>query len=337
MLKKKKTYHLAILGATGVAGAETLKVLEKRNFPVESIKCFASESSVGKTLTFQGKTITVEKANEKSFDGMDIAFFAADSASARKFAPIAKKAGCIVIDKSSAFRMDPLVPLVIPELNPEDALKHQGLLACPNCTACILLMPLFPLHKAFRLKRIVAATYQAASGGGKQMLQKLIDDMGEALKNPDATPTDSYSYGFNLFPHNTPFSPNGYVEEEVKVIEESHKILGDPKIAITATCVRVPVIRSHSIAVNAEFHKGFTVEEAYGQLRKASGVQIIDDRVNNRFATPIYASKKDEVFCGRLRLDAFQPNTLELWIVGDQLLKGAALNAVQIAELLIRS
>ncbi len=333
MSDKDRGYHLALLGATGVVGREILNVLEKRNFPIKTLRLFASLNSVGKTISFQENPLKIERVEENSFKGIDFAFFAAGGAATREFYPLAKKAGCTVIDSSSCFRMEPTVPLVIPEINKHALKNHQGLIASPNCTVSILLMPLYPLHKSFRLKRIVAASYQAASGGGKNLMNKLIEDTKASLK--DNSIEDSYTYGFNLFPHPTPFATNGYVQEEIKVIEESRKILQDPRLALSITCVRVPVLRAHSIAVNAEFHTSFTLEEAYANMSGFPGVRIIEDREKNRFATPLFAAKKDEVFCGRLRFDACHPNTLEMWIVGDQLLKGAALNAVQIAENLV--
>lgn len=321
--------RVALLGATGVVGREILHVLEKRSFPIEELRCFASEKSAGSALSFQGKNFLIETLKEDSFEGIDIAFFAAGSKLTRAYLPLAQKAGCLVIDSSSAFRMDPNVPLVIPEINGHALKNHQGLIASPNCTASILLMALYPLHKAFQIKRIVASTYQAASGGGKSLMEKLVEDTKESLtgKLPD-----SYDYGFNLFPHRTPFSSNGYVEEEIKVLEESRKILEDPTLALSVTCVRVPVLRAHSIAVNAEFYRSFSLQEAYTKLQEMPGLQIVENHKENRFATPLFASGKDNVFCGRLRMDACHSQTLEMWIVGDQLLKGAALNAVQIAE-----
>jgi aspartate-semialdehyde dehydrogenase len=325
-----KSWNIAVIGATGVVGREILSVLEKRNLPIQTLSLFASEKSVGKEIAFRGKTLRLQKLSEESFKSMDVVFFAAGSENTRAFLPWARKAGCLCIDSSSAFRMDPNVPLVIPEINPHALKNHQGLIASPNCVATLLLMALYPLHRAYGLKRVIASTYQAASGGGKALMEKLVKDSRSTLENPQ--PTDPYTYGFNLFPHQTPFSPNGYVQEELKVLEESRKILEEPSLSLSATCVRVPVLRAHSISVNAEFKCPFIIEDAYSLIKDFPGLSLMEDHKNNRFATPLYASGKDDVFCGRLRLDACHPNTLELWIVGDQLLKGAALNAVQIAE-----
>ncbi len=312
----KRDKKIAILGATGLVGLQLIKVLERRNFPVSELRLFASQDSIGKPLLFHKRLMNIQPVD---FSNIDIAFFATDGTSSKKYYPAAKEAGCVVIDKSSAFRMDPLVPLVIPEINGHEIAKHRGIIASPNCTTSLLALPLFPLHTAFQIKRIVVATYQAASGGGKKQLQKLLQDAKEST--------------LDLFPHDSALTPNGYVEEEVKMKEEAQKIMR-ATFALSATCVRVPVIRAHSLAINVEFHLPFTLDKVYEILHQSPGITVYEDRVNNRFATPLFASEKEEVFCGRLRCDASHANTLEMWVVGDQLLKGAALNAVQIAEYL---
>ena len=320
--------NIAIVGATGAVGQEILRLLDKRSFPAGRLRCFASSRSVGKTVRFKSEEIQLEMLQE--LDSIDLAFFCAGGAVSREWIPRAK---CLVVDSSSAFRET--APLVIPEINPHALKSHQGVVASPNCAATILLMPLFPLHRAYQVKRIVASTYQAASGAGAHLLEELKRETSAFLVNRPYSHSLPFPYAFNLYPHNSPLHASGYVEEERKMLYETRKILEDPNIQVSATCVRVPVLRAHSISANVEFHSPFSLEAIYDAWRNVPGLQIFEDRSQNRFPTPFDATGKDDIFCGRLRVDPSQPNTLEFWAVGDQLLKGAALNAVQIAESLL--
>ncbi len=316
---------VAIVGATGAVGQEILHLLAERQFPLRSLKVFASERSRGKTIRFKNDEIPIETLT--TLKGIDLAFFCAGSSLSKEWR---EKADCLVIDSSSAFRMKSDVPLVIPEINPH-TMKGQWI-ASPNCIATILLMSLFPLHRKYQAKRIVLATYQAASGGGARLMQELEEETRAHLEKRPYRHQLAVPYAFNLFPHLSPLDASGYVEEEIKIGDETRKILEDDAIQISATCVRVPVLRAHSIAVNVEFRNPFSLEEIPECFKNVSGVKIFENRSENRFATPFDVSGKDEVFCGRFRIDPSQPNTLEFWAVGDQLRKGAALNAVQIAE-----
>ncbi len=308
---------VAVIGASGAVGSEIVRLLIERKFPYKTLRLFAS--SGGKTV----HSIPVEPL--KSLDGVDLAFFAAGSSVSKEWIP---KAKCLCIDSSSAFRTSH--PLIIPEINPH---AIQGnLLTSPNCAATILLMPLFRLHRLFKVKRIVTATYQAASGAGARLLKELQEETRALLELRPYPHTLPFPYAFNLYPHNSSLHPSGYVEEELKMLYETRKILEDDSIQVSATCVRVPVLRAHSLSANVEFQKPFTLDAVYEILQTVPGLKIFEDRDANRFATPVDATGKNEVFCGRFRIDPSQPNTLEFWAVGDQLLKGAALNAVQIAE-----
>lgn len=328
-------YRLAIIGATGAVGQEMLRVLERRHFPVQKIRCFASPGSAGKTVDFRGEKIVVEALSPQAFDGIDIALFSAGKKVSREFASLAAKAGAIVVDNSSAFRME--APLIVPEINLHAAAAHQGIISCPNCTAAIILMALAPLHRRFKIRRIVAATYQAASGAGATAMHELQEETKAALEQkPFARSVMPFPYAFNLFPHNAPMTESGYNEEEEKVIAEMHKILEDTSVRIAVTCVRVPVLRAHSMAVNVEFETEVSAQDAKEVLQTSPGLIVLEDWKNNRFPMPIDATGRDEVFVGRIRKDRSQLNTLDLWIVGDQLLKGAALNTVQIAEQVAR-
>jgi aspartate-semialdehyde dehydrogenase len=322
--------NIAIIGATGAVGREILRLLQHREFPVSRLRCFTSPRAVGNIVRFKSEEVVLEALDEHSLKEMDLAFFAAGATVSREWIPRTK---CLVVDSSSAFRES--VPLVIPEINAHALNIHQRVVASPNCAATILLMPLFPLHRQYRVKRIVASTYQAASGAGAHFMEELKKETGAFLENRPFSHSLPFPYAFNLFPHNSPLHPSGYVEEERKILYETRKILEDPEIQVSATCVRVPVLRAHSIAANVEFHKPFSLDEIYQTWAQVPGLKIFEDRSMNRFATPFDATGKDEVFCGRLRIDPSQPNTLEFWAVGDQLLKGAALNAVQIAEELL--
>ncbi len=330
-----REYNVAIAGATGAVGAEMIHTLENRQFPVKSLKLLASKRSIGKKLTYKGTEIAVEELTHDSFENIDIALFSAGGSRSKEFAPSAVKAGAVVIDNSSAFRMDDDVPLVVPEVNPEDIKQHKGIIANPNCTTIIMLVALKPLHDIAPLKRIIVSTYQSISGAGAQALAELEDQTrklqaGEPFE-PSALP---YQCAFNLFSHNSSMLDNGYVEEEMKMVNETWKMLHDDSIQICPTCIRVPIPRAHSEAIVIEQERKVTVEEALDALRRAPGVEVIDDRENNRFPMPLDVTGKDDVAVGRVRYDISGENSLALFCCGDQLLKGAALNAVQIAELI---
>jgi aspartate-semialdehyde dehydrogenase len=330
-----KKYHVAIVGATGAVGVELLRVLERRDFPVASLHLFASPRSAGNKLEFRGEKFAVGALGEDSFAGIDLAFFSAGSERAKKFAPIAQRAGAVVIDNSSAFRMDGEVPLVIPEINPKDARGHHGLIANPNCTAAIALMALYPLHRAFGVRRVFAASYQAVSGSGARAIAELRGQVESSVRG-EATPPAVYPHpiAFNVLPHVDRFLENGYTGEEMKLENEGRKIMHLPAFRASVTCVRVPVYRAHSIAMSAEFERPVSVEAAGAVLAKAPGLDVVDEPQLDRYPTPLEVAGKDNCQVGRLRMDRAFDNGLALWIAGDQLLKGAALNAVQIAELL---
>jgi aspartate-semialdehyde dehydrogenase len=328
------SYKVAIVGAAGAVGKEILQLLENRSFPVGELRCFGSERSKGSFLSFQGDNVKVESIQTDSFESADFVFFSAGSAPSKQYIPIARKKA-IVIDNSSAFRQTIDVPLVIPEVNPHAVKNHKNLIANPNCATIILLMALNPLHQIAKLKRVVVSTYQAASGAGLLAMQDLEQETKAYLNGSSyERQVVPHPYAFNLFLHTSPLQGD-YVEEELKLLHESQKILEDTTIQIAATCVRVPVLRSHSEAINAEFHNPISKAEAYTALSKAKGVQVFEDRSSHLFPMPIHASYKNDIFCGRIREDLSQKNTLDLWVVGDQLLKGAALNAIQIAEMLL--
>lgn len=330
-----KEYHVSVVGGTGAVGQELLRLFEKRGFPVASLRCFGSSRSEGTRIPFDTGTVLVENLATTDFSGSDIIFFCAKSSVSATYVPIALRSGAVVIDNSSAFRQNPSVPLVIPEVNPETLLDHKQLIANPNCATILLLTVLAPLHKAARLKRVVVSTYQAASGAGLQAMEDLREETRAFLQGTTYSRLSvPHPYAFNLFLHNSPLNREGYSEEEIKIREETRKILQDPSLKIAATCVRVPVLRSHAEAVNAEFYHPLSPEEAYRILKNAPGVSMSEDRISNRFPMPIDATGQDVVLYGRIRNDLSQDNTLDLWIVGDQLLKGAALNAIQIAETL---
>lgn len=308
-----KLYRIALVGATGAVGQELLQLLEKRHFPVQELRCFASENSVGKTLPFRGASIPISALKENSFEGIDIAFFSAGKKISRIFAPIAAKSGAIAIDNSSAFRMDPTVPLVIPEINAHALKNHLGIIASPNCTVAIMLIALAPLHRNYKIKRIVASTYQAASGAGKKAMEELLLETKAHLDNSQfERSVFPCPYAFNLFLHNSPMGEHGYVEEEMKMVHETRKILEDDTIQITSTCVRVPVLRAHSESLNVEFRNPIKKENALSLLEKAPGLTLLEDFPNNRFPMPTDASFQDNIFCGRIREDLTQPNTLEM-------------------------
>lgn len=333
----KNPAHIAIVGATGAVGVEVLRTLEKRNFPVAKITLLASERSVGKKLKFKGQDQTVQQLGVTAFKDVDIAIFSAGATRSREFAPHAIQAGAVVVDNSSAFRMDPQTPLVVPEVNGGDIKKHRGLIANPNCCAAIMAMPLWPLHKAAKIKRVVVSTYQSASGAGAKAMEELEKQSRDILDGkPAKKEVLPHQIAFNVFSHNTKISANGYNEEENKLIEETRKMFHDESIAICPTCIRIPVYRAHSESIMIETEKKLSAGEAREILKKAPGVKLVDDREANYFPMPIEASGQDDVFVGRIREDLSCPNGLAMFVSGDQLLKGAALNAVQIAEELLK-
>ena len=330
-----KDYHIALVGATGAVGAELLGVLERRNFPVASLRAISSARSAGKTVSFKGRPIPVEALTESSFAGIDIVFFSAGSEISRTWVPLARKAGAIVIDNSPAFRMEDDVPLVIPEINAADVRTHRGIIANPNCTAAVALMAIYPLHRAFGVGRVIASSYQAVSGTGARAIAELKEQVAAAATNMEVAPqVYPHPIAFNLLPHVGSFSASGYTSEEEKLQSEGRKIMHLPAFRASITCVRVPVYRAHSIAVTAEFERPVSVEQAREVLAKAPGLELVDDPRGNRYPMPLYVAGKDHCEVGRVRMDCALENGLSFWVAGDQLLKGAALNAVQIAELL---
>jgi aspartate-semialdehyde dehydrogenase len=330
-----QTYCVAILGATGAVGAELLRLLEEREFPVSKLKLLASERSAGQQLKFCGELLEVEAVSESAFSGVDLVLASAGGAASKLWAPKAVAAGATVIDNSSAFRMDPRVPLVVPEVNPDAALSHQGMIANPNCTTILMSVAIWPLHQIQPIQRIIAATYQSASGAGARAMEEL-KVQSRAILDGQMPLAECFPYplAFNLFPHDSELDESGYCTEEVKMIQETRKIFGISDLRVSATCVRVPVLRAHSEALNLEFEKPFDVEKARQILEKAPGVKLVEDWESNYFPMPMDASGKDEVLVGRIRQDRSHACGLELWLSGDQIRKGAALNAIQIAELL---
>ncbi len=330
--------NLAIAGVTGAVGQEFLKILEERDFPFDSLKMLASFRSAGKKIEFKGKEYTVEELTENSFDRVDIVLFSAGGARSKQFAPAAVKAGAVVVDNSSAFRMDLDVPLVIPEINADAIAGHKGIIANPNCSTIVANVPVWPLHKANPVKRMIVSTYQAASGAGQSAMLEMIEQAKEVLEGrPVTCNTLRYQLAFNLYTHDSKIGPNGYNEEEMKMVNETRKIFDCPDIAITCTCVRVPVMRTHCESINLEFRDPITPEEVVELLSMAPGVAVMEDRENNRFPQPIDATGKDDCLVGRIRQDESIPDNrgINIWVAGDQLRKGAALNAVQIAEKLL--
>src|SRR2546430_6499587 len=331
-----KKYHIAVVGATGAVGAELLRVLERRSFPVASLRPIGSARSAGKTIRFHDDLITVEELTERSFDKIDIVFFSAGGENSRKWVPIARQTGAIVIDNSSVFRLEPDVPLVIPEINGEDVRKHHGLIANPNCTTAVALMAIYPLHRAFGVRRVFAASYQAVSGSGARAIEELRHQVELAAQDRQLLTPQVYPHpiAFNVLPHVDVFLESGYTKEEMKMQNEGRKIMHLPEFRASVTCVRVPVYRAHSVAVSAEFERKVSVEQAREVLAKAPGLELVDEPQNNRYPMPLRVAGKDNCEVGRVRIDCAFENGLSFWVCGDQLLKGAALNAVQIAELL---
>ena len=329
----REDLHIAIAGATGAVGLEILKTLEKRNFPVGNLTPLASARSAGKTLPFCGQEMLVQELTGDSFVGVDIALFSAGSAISKKFAPLAVDADAVVVDNSSAFRMDDSVPLVVPEINTADVASHKGIIANPNCSTIVTIMALYPLHQAFGVKRMFASTYQAVSGSGAMGIAELKRQVGEINEGREATKeVYPHQIAFNVLPHVDVFLENGYTKEEMKMVHESRKIMGLPGFQASVTCVRVPVYRAHSIAVSAEFEKPVSVEHARGAIAAAPGIDLNDDIASNGYPLPLELAGRDNCQVGRIRKDCAMENGLSFWVAGDQLLKGAALNTVQIAE-----
>jgi aspartate-semialdehyde dehydrogenase len=334
-LLMNKRYHVAVVGATGAVGTEILRVLEKREFPVASIRLLSSKRSAGKKIAFKGEPIIVEELTPHSFRGIDMALFSAGGAVSREWAPLARDAGAVIIDNSSTFRMHAEVPLLIPEINGEDAKQHRGIIANPNCTTAIALMAIYPLHRAFAVQRVFAASYQAVSGSGARAMAELEEQTRAfAAQQPLRAKVYPHTIAFNVLPHIDQFLENGYTKEEMKMQNEGRRIMHHPEFRASVTCVRVPVFRAHSVAVSAEFVAPVSLERAREVLAKAPGLELIDEPARNRYPMPLDVAGKDNCAVGRLRRDCAFENGLSFWVSGDQLLKGAALNAVQIAELL---
>lgn len=329
--------HVAVVGATGAVGIEMIETLTKRAFPVSQLTLLASARSAGKKLKFRGQEIAIKELTSNSFNGIDLALFSAGGGISREFAPIAAKAGCVVVDNSSAFRMDNDVPLVVPEVNASDVRTHRGIIANPNCTTAITLMALYPLHQAFGVKRIFASSYQAVSGTGAMAIEELKRQVGQVVAGQPVTKeVYPHQIAFNVLPHVDSFLDSGYTKEEMKLENEGRKIMHHPTFRASVTCVRVPVYRAHSVAVSAEFEKPVTVQAAREVLSRAPGLDVVDDPAKKEYPMPLFAAERYNCQVGRLRRDCALDNGLCFWVAGDQLLKGAALNAVQIAEELLK-
>lgn len=329
-------YRVAIVGATGAVGSELITLLEERQFPVSQLVLLASPRSAGKQLQFKNKTYAVAPLREDALDNIDIVLASAGGGISKEWAPKAAAKGAVVIDNSSAFRMDPETPLVVPEVNPQAAAQHRGIIANPNCTTILMAVAIWPLHQLRPIERIVVSTYQSASGAGARAMAE-VKTQAQAILDGAVPKAESFPYplAFNLFPHNSPLNDAGYCQEEMKMVNETRKIFGAPDLRITATCIRVPVLRAHSESINLEFSQPFSPDQAREILSQAPGVQLLENWQNNYFPMPMEASGQDEVLVGRIRQDISNQNGLELWLSGDQIRKGAALNAVQIAELLV--
>jgi aspartate-semialdehyde dehydrogenase len=328
---------VAVVGATGAAGQTTLRILEERKFPVRELRCFASERSVGKTVTFAGDAVPVRRVEATAFKGVDIAICSAGSSQSREYAPMIARAGAIVVDKSNAWRMDPTVPLVVTEINAHAARRHQGILASPNCTTIVTVMPLKPLHDAGRLRRVVATTYQAVSGAGVNGIEELREQTLAWARGETVAPKHfAHPIAFNLIPAIDTFAENGYTGEELKLVNETRKILELPDLLIAATTVRVPVFTCHSVSVNAETEEKITAGRARELFARFPGLRVCDAPGEQRYPMPVTVEGQDDCVVGRVRDDLSHPRALNFWVVGDQLRKGAATNAVQIAELVLR-
>ena len=335
---KKDQYNVAVAGATGAVGRKILEILEERKFPVATLKALASAKSVGQTLTFNGGPVTVEELNENSFEGVDISLFSAGASVSRQFAPSAVKSGCIVIDNSSAFRMEPDVPLVVPEVNPDAINSNAGIIANPNCSTIQMVVVLKPIHDKFKIKRVVVSTYQSVSGSGQKAINELQNQTKNLLDEKTAElNVYPHQIAFNCIPHIDIFLDNGYTKEEMKMIDETRKILGDPSIMVSPTTVRVPVFYSHSESINVETLRPINAREVRELLSGMDGIRVTDNPETNEYPLAIDGAGKDEVFVGRIRDDISCENAVNFWVVSDNLRKGAALNAVQIAEYLIES
>jgi aspartate-semialdehyde dehydrogenase len=329
--------RVAILGATGAVGTEIIDLLIEREFPVKELKLLSSPRSAGQKIPFKDQLIEVEAVKENSFDDIDIVLASAGGSISKAWAKTIVDAGAVMIDNSSAFRMNPEVPLVVPEINPKAVENHSGIIANPNCTTILMGVAIYPLHKIQPIQRIIVSTYQSASGAGARAMEEVKTQAQAILNNENPQPEVlPYPLAFNLFPHNSPLMDNGYCEEEMKMVNETRKIFSEPELRVSATCVRVPVLRAHSEAINLEFANPFDVNKAREVIAQAEGVRLVEDWEKNYFPMPIDATGKDDVLVGRIRQDLSNPNSIELWLCGDQIRKGAALNAVQIAELLIK-
>lgn len=328
-------YKVGIVGATGAVGQELISLLESRRFPIDELKLFASSRSAGKRVQAMGESLRIEEATESCFGGLDFAIFSASGTLSKALCPAAAAANVVAIDNSSAFRMDPNVPLVIPEINPDAAREHRGIIANPNCTTAITLMATYPLHKRFGLKRMITSTYQAVSGSGVAAMEELQNQMGQ-ISRGESVKADAYPYqiALNALPHVDSFLDSGYTKEEMKMVNESQKIMDLPDLIASCTCVRIPVMRSHSVSVNAEFEKDVSVEEARTAIEEAPGIELVDEPEKGKYPMPLDFAGKEDCGVGRFRKDLAFDNGLAYWVVGDQLWKGAALNAVQIAECL---
>ena len=331
------SFDVAVMGATGAVGEVMLEILAERDFPVNELRLLASSRSAGRQIDYRGETLTVQELTAESFAGIDLVLSSAGGSLSRRFAPAAVEAGAVVVDNTSAFRMDPEVPLVVPEVNPGDLADHKGIVANPNCSTIIMVVPLWPLHRAHRVRRVVVSTYQAISGAGAPAMKELVEQTRDVLHDRPAVPRElPYPIAFNLFSHNTGIDADGYCEEEVKMIRETRKMFHEESILVSPTCVRVPILRAHSEAMTVEFEAPVSEAEVRGILGAAPGVSLVDDREANHFPMPLEASGRDEVLVGRIRQDLSRPDgtSVSMFLCGDQLRKGAALNAVQIAEAL---
>ena len=334
-----RKYNVAVVGATGAVGNEMIRILEERDFPVADLRLLASERSIGKTLLYRGKEFPVSVLDEKSFDGVEIGLFSAGGSISERFAPIAARAGCVVIDNTSAFRMDPDIPLVVPEVNVQDIARYtsKGIIANPNCSTIQMVVALKPIHDRAKIKRVVVTTFQAVSGTGKEAIEELAEQT-KSLMNMKEPAISVYPHriAFNCLPHIDVFLENGYTKEEMKMVNETRKIMHDASISVTATTVRVPVFYGHSESVNIETEKKITAGEARNILMSAPGVTVVDDPSKNKYPLPIDAAGKDDTYVGRIREDESIANGINMWVVSDNIRKGAALNTIQIAEILIR-
>jgi len=328
---------VAVLGATGAVGKELIQLLEERAFPISHLKLLASARSAGETVSFRGESLTVEQVSAEAFRDVDLVLASAGGSASKAWAQTIVESGAVLVDNSSAFRMAENVPLVVPEINPQAAAQHQGILANPNCTTILMGLAVFPLHQYRPIQRLLVATYQSASGAGAKAMEE-VKAQARAILNDETPPTEAFPYplAFNVFPHNSPLNEQGYCQEEMKMVKETRKIFASPELRISATCVRVPVLRAHSEAINLEFAEPFPVGKAKEILSQSPGLTLQEDWENNYFPMPNETTGKDDVFVGRIRQDISHPCGLELWLSGDQIRKGAALNAVQIAELLVK-